>query len=114
MPIIANYPLVRGQDGTLTISLTPATSISGWTIQATFLQRFGGSSGLIQKSMASGHDGVSGISLLDGAAGSFRVTINAGDTSGLEYGNYSYNVSRLDSGFATVLSEGFLLLKPGF
>lgn len=114
MPIIADFPFVRGQDGTLTVTLTPATSISGWTIKAEFQKRFGGASGLIVKYLASGFAGVSGISLIDGAQGSFALQMKAADTSGLEYGNYSYTISRQDSGFATVLSEGFLLLKPGW
>lgn len=112
MPIYTDIPFVQANDGVLDVMLVPPTSIVGWSIGFQVTRRFGGSSGIIQKYMASGFLGVSGITPINAGIGQFRVTINTNDTSGLSYGAYAAQALRLDSGFRTTLTEGFLVLTP--
>ena len=113
MPVIADFNLVRYEDGTLTISLSPPTPIGGANIRFLVQHHFGGISGLIQKSVASGYNAVSGITVTNSGQGVFNVALRSVDTSGFEYGNYAYTTERLDSGSRTVISEGFMKLLPG-
>lgn len=112
MPIITNIPQVKFDDGFFNVALVPAQNISGWTIEMKTTKRFGGSSGLIVKSCASGYNNVSGIQVVNGAQGKFKVAITSLDTSGLEYGNYATEINRLDSGSHVALTQGYLSLIP--
>lgn len=112
MPIYTDMPFVQANDGVLDVMLVPPTSIVGWSIQFQVTKRFGSSSGVVQKFMASGYQGVSGISPINSTIGQFRITLNASDTSGLQYGAYAAQVFRVDSGFRTTLTEGFMILSP--
>lgn len=112
MPVLADFPLARYEDGLLTISLAPAAPIGAWNIQFLVQHRFGGLSGLILASVSSGFNGQSGITITNSGEGVFNVRIPGIATSGWNYGNYAFAVTRLDSGSRTVLSEGYLLLNP--
>lgn len=112
MAIQADFSISQYEDQALNVAVAPPVSISGWNVQFGVTKRFGGGSGLITKSMASGYNGTSGVSIVDGAAGIYNVTLNSADTSGLPYGNYAYQMQRLDSGFRAVLSEGYMLVVP--
>lgn len=111
MPRFADYAIVKLEDGILNVSMAPPVAISGWTLQFQLSKRAGSTSGLI-KSCASGFNGVSGITVTDGSQGVFRMTLNSVDTSGVDFGNLFYNVTRLDSGSRTVLTEGYNLVNP--
>ena len=111
MGLIIDFPVTKNTDATVNVQLTPATPIGGWSIQFQTMQHFGGVSGILTKSCASGFYG-SGITLLNSGTGAFQVTINAVETSGLAFGPYSYIAQRTDSGSRTVLAEGFLNLTP--
>jgi hypothetical protein len=54
---------------------------------------------------------VSGIAVANSGNGTFQVYLNPNDTSGLSDGSYAYVLSRTDSGYASVLTEGFLILN---
>lgn len=108
-----DFSMAPREDGTLAVSMTPPVGISGWSLQFLLQKNFGGISGLIVKSAASGFNNVSGINILDGVQGQFNVKINSVDTSGFSSQNYAYTIARLDSGFVTTLVEGYLLLQPG-
>jgi hypothetical protein len=113
MPVQADFQMVKWEDGILTISMTPSVPVGGWDVAFVLDKRFGNdlSSGLVNKSMASGYqNGVSGITLVNSGAGVFNVQINSSDTSGLEPGNYAYRCDRRNSGSYTRLAEGFLIL----
>lgn len=112
MPVIVNITISRYEDAVLTIGLEPPTPVGGHTIQFQTLRAFGGVSGLINKYVASGLNNQSGINITNSGQGIFNVRINELDTSGWNYGNYAYQVKRLDSGFATVYTEGFINLVP--
>lgn len=112
MPVLVDAPYVQYTDGVLNVSLENPTPIGGWSVQFKIMKRFGGVSGLITKSMASGFYGVSGMNIIGSGNAHMRITLNTVDTSGLAYGNYAFKIERTDSGFVTPLTEGFLLIEP--
>lgn len=112
MAVQADFALARGEDGTLVISMQPATDVSGWPIRFQVAKRFGSDAPFVTKSVASGFNGASGILVTNGPQGVFNVDIKSIDTSGLQFGNWAYTAQRDSSGSRTVLSEGFMLLLP--
>ena len=112
MPVYTEVTVTRYDDGVLTIGLAPPTAIGGWDISFEVEKRFGGTSGLIVKSIASGYNGQSGITITNSGAGIFTVSITSPNVSGLDYGAYAYQACRLDSGFITTLAEGYINLIP--
>lgn len=113
MPVQADYSFVRMDDGTITVGLQEPTNIAGWGIQFQVSKRFDGGSGLIVKSMASGFvNGQSGITMVNAAQGIFNINLNGVDTSGLQPGNYASKCERINSGFHTTLTVGYLILLP--
>lgn len=113
MAVLTDFSLARYEDGILTISMAPPVAIGAWDIRFRVQKRFGGTSGLITKSITSGFNGSSGITITNSGQGQFNVAINSRDTSGLEYGNYAFSTERFESGSRTILSEGYLQLMPG-
>lgn len=109
MPVYGDFTLGQREDGSLTIPMSPPQPIGGFTLEFTVLSHFGGISGLITKSCASGFYS-SGITLVNSGQGILQISINAGDTSGWVPNAYPFVVQRLDSGFRTDLTTGYLLL----
>ncbi len=109
---LADFSMARQTDVTIGIGIEPPVPVGGWAVQFQVTNRFGGSSGLITKSVASGYNGVSGVTVVESGQGTFNVRIGANDTSGLQYGNYAYEFNRLTSGNMVRLVEGFLVLTP--
>lgn len=112
MAVLTDFAFIKFEDGVLTISMSPPVAIGGWEIQFKTTKRFGGVNNLITKSVSSGYNGQSGITVTNSGAGIFNVALGTQDTSGLEYGNYAAVTQRLNSGSMTTLTEGFLLLMP--
>lgn len=113
MAIQFDLPLARWEDGILTVALDPPTPIAGWDLRFKVQKRFGIASGLIEKVSSSGFvGGQSGITVVNSGAGVINIAINKPDTSGLAFGNYACSVQRVNSGFQTALSQGFLILYP--
>lgn len=112
MAALMDFALYRREDATLGVAMQPPTLISGWNIQCTIENAFGGISGTF-KSCASGFNNVSGINVIQGSTGVFNVQINSIDTSGWDQKPYAFAIERLDQGARTTLVEGFLLLLPG-
>jgi hypothetical protein len=113
MPVIADFSFVKFDDGTITVGLQDPTPIGGWDIQFVVSKRFdGASSGIVTKSVASGFNGASGITITDSGQGHFNIALNGIDTSGLEPGNYATRTERTTSGFHTTLTLGYLILLP--
>ena len=113
MTIATNYSFARGDDVTLQVSMVPPTSIAGWSIQFLVQKHFGGLSGLITKTGASGYGGgQSGVTVTNSGQGVFNIAIAAQNTSGFEFSPLSYAITRLDSGSTNVLTEGFVNILP--
>lgn len=127
MPILADWEMVKYTDGLLIVSMSPPQAIGGWTIRYRETIAVGGgqyqvltaaeSSGnvlrnQIEKYVASGYNGASGITITDSGVGILQVRVNEADVSGRPYGAYPYQLERLDSGSATVLANGFRLYRP--
>lgn len=111
--VFTELSLIAYSDGVLTIGLQPPTAIGGWSIDFKMTKRFRGESGLIQKYCASGYgNGASGITVTNSGQGIFAVRVNEGNTSGLDPGTYAIQAKRTDSGFATSLTQGWLVLLP--
>jgi len=113
MPVIADFgEFAQYEDGLINVSLAPPTNISGWSLQFQVGKRFGWTSGLITRSCASGFNNVSGINVVNGAQGQFKISLQSVDTSGMNFGAYAGYCQRLDSGFHTNLVEGYLIVVP--
>lgn len=112
MPVYADFRIQKFEDGVFTVGLQPPVSIGGWSINFFVATNFGGSSGVIQKSITSGYSAASGITILNSGQGVFSIQINSADTSGLDTRNYAHTIYRADPGFDTVLAEGFLIIGP--
>lgn len=107
-----SFTFARYQDGVLSIDMQPPTSVSGWTTELYLTRRKGGTDKIFSKFCASGFAaGQSGITLANGQIGIFNVAINSVDTSGLDFGNYHATFERLDSGYRTILAEGYGTIK---
>lgn len=109
MPIQQDFGLVLREDGVIQTVMEPSTNIAGWNLQTLVTKRPGHLSGLIVKSAASGYGGgQSGITITNSGQGIFTTAINSVDSSGFDPGAYAYRTERLDSGFRSVLTEGYL------
>lgn len=112
MPVLADFSFAKYQDGTLTISLSPPTAIGGWNIVYNQYKRFGSNTPIFTYSVASGFNGASGITVINSGQGIITMRIREENTSGLPYGNYAGMCERMDSGYRTTLSEGYMILVP--
>ena len=111
MSVIQDFSLARYDDGALIIGMIPPTPVGGWNIQFSLMKHLGGS-GFVNKIVTSGFNNLSGISVTNSGQGVFNISLQSQDTSGLPYGNYPYAVERMDSGFRTTLTEGYVILLP--
>ncbi len=112
-PVLGDFSLGRYEDALLNFSLNPPVAVGGWGVQFLLEHRFGGLSGIIIGTVASGYSSLSGIAVTNSGQGVFQVTVPGMLTSGLDYGNYAYTLARVDSGSYTNLAEGYLSLMPG-
>ena len=91
-------PVYRGEDVTITFTMTPTTDISGWTIAGTFRQA--PQQGPVLFTVAG--------SVTSAVAGIFTLSIAAATTASLPANLYAYDVWRTDSGSAANLSTGLM------
>lgn len=112
MPTNTDFQLGKMEAGTLTVYMAPPVAVGGWTVEFKVQKYFGDSSGLIQKYLASGLNGASGITVTNSGQGVFAIDLQKINTSGLPFGNYAYTVERTDSGQETILSIGYMLITP--
>lgn len=111
MPLQTNFHLARYADGVLTINLAPPTAIGGWGIQFQMTRYFGSDDILIEKSVASGFNNLSGINITNSGAGVFNVNFSQVESSGLDPGNYAYQILRVDSGLHNILCQGYRVMN---
>ena len=50
----ANISFYKGEDVVLTVTMSPATNISGWTLQFTLRKQYGDTTALVTKTIGSG------------------------------------------------------------
>lgn len=116
MPSFSNYAFSRTEDGIISVSISPPTPIGGWNIEFNAYDHFDGNSGRIKKSCDSGFcTNQSGITITNSGNGQFNIflyKLGVTDASGFQYGNMAWTIERMNSGFHTVVSEGFLSLNP--
>ena len=105
MAIKTNISFFRGEDVTLAITVTDEL-IAGWGLAFSVAKGYG------QIASFTKATGGAGITITDGAAGEFEVTIADIDTDALATGNYVWDVKRTDAGQEVVLAYGQLSLKP--
>lgn len=112
MPADANFPLIKYEDGHLTVCLSPPAAVSGWSVRLTVSRRFGSPDPLFRKYNVPGDPSsyASGVAVTDAAVGRFRCRVASQDTSGLQPGNYAFSFERVDSGSRTLLARGYLSL----
>jgi hypothetical protein len=107
-----DFPISRHSDVTVVIDLRPPAPVGGLDVRMTVADSFGSTSGRFVKYMNSGFYGVSGLTIVNSGAGVIAATIRAVDTSGLDWGNYAYEVKRFESGTETPWTQGYLILRP--
>lgn len=112
MPVFSNFTWTKFDDGNLLINLDPPTAIGGQNLAFNLGRYFGGEMGTIVKTAASGFNGVSGLTVVNSGQGQMSVALTSLDTSGLDFGNYSYKVARTTSGQVAAFTEGYCLLGP--
>lgn len=113
MPTQANFGLPKFSDGNLTVNMAPNVDVGGWSLEVVLARRFGSVSGLLIGGIASGiPNGASGLTVINSGEGIFQIAIPSLATSGLQFGNYAYSVNRVESGFRTVLNQGYLTIDP--
>ena len=114
MPVYQNFSMAKFENAVLAVTITPPTAVGSWNLSFVVMKRFNGEESLIVKSSTSGFGaGQSGITILNSGNGQIAVKINTPDTSGLcpNYA-YAFALTRVNSGFNTVLTEGYLKLLP--
>lgn len=105
-PTIANVSFYKGEDVDLTVTLSPPTNITGWSLQFTLRKQYGDAAALLTKTIGAG------ITVTDATNGVFKVALASADSAGLELKAYVYDIQRTDAGNRTVLTIGNLTLLP--
>lgn len=110
--VIVDFSLSRNADESAVIVMNPPVPIGGWDIRFVVGRRFSSTDPVILKSVASGFNGASGITVTNSGQGIFTVSLNSIDSSGLAYGNYAYEAARYSSGNRNPITQGYILLGP--
>ena len=100
MSITSRWEMFRGEDITLSFTVSPVENITGWTI-AFGVAAFPGDDIVITKT----------ATVTDGANGIFTVTIPSSDTAALDAGVYRFDARRTDSGNKATLADGTIVLR---
>lgn len=101
MSITTNLGTIyRGEDITLNFTMDPVVDISGWTLAYTIRDKH-----LTGSALASSVGTVT-----SGASGTFTVPITAAQSAAIDPGNYSWDVWRTDSGSASLLAHGDIIV----
>jgi hypothetical protein len=103
----ANIEFYKGEDVVLTVSMSPTTNISGWTLAFTLKKLYTDNTPVFTKTTGGG-----GITITDSVNGVFTITIASADTSGLDLRAYAFDIQRTNAGNRTVLTIGNLTLLP--
>lgn len=96
----------QGEDKPVTVKMSPATSVAGWSARFRLLDAFGGNV-LLEKTTASG-----AVTVADVDLGWFNVKVDSAETLALAAGQYYWEFERTDSGNETVVALGILVVNP--
>lgn len=91
----------RGEDVVITVTMSPVTNISGWTIAGQVKNLLTDPTALIT---------LAGT-VTNASAGIFTVPLTAAQTLSLAAGSYPYALERTDSGSSALISEGTLQVR---
>jgi hypothetical protein len=106
MSIETNFIFFRGEDVALNFAMIPPTDVTGWSMTFTVRNKLAGSTQFTKD-----NGGTGGLTIVDAKAGTFKVSIAKGDTSGLTPGGFVYDVKRTDSGSNAILANGTITLR---
>lgn len=95
-----NFEVVIGEDYTIPVVMTPPTDITGWTITFTVKDKDGNP--VITKTVGSG------ITVTHAATGVFEIAVSSSNNDTI--GNYKFDVWRTDSGNATQINFGEIVV----
>lgn len=95
-------PIYRGEDVSMTFTMTPTTDITGWTMSFRLKAQISDASVLL---------GPVNATITTAAAGIFAVALTAAQTLTLPVGTYDYDIWRTDSGSAATLDLGKVTVK---
>jgi len=102
----ADIAFYQGEDVTLTVTMSPATNITGWALQFTVRKQYGDAAAVLTKTEGAG------ITITDATNGVFKVALASADTAGLELRACVFDIQRTNAGSHTVLTIGNLTLLP--
>jgi len=91
-----NLTISRGEDVTLTLTMSPVVDVSSWTTTFVVKASDGSGDALIT---------VAGVAAGDGSAGQVTFTLAAAATN-ITPGVYSYSIARTNTGSKAVLAKG--------
>jgi hypothetical protein len=100
MSVQSNLTFFQGEDILLTLTMTPPTDITGWTLLSTVKDELGGTTQFNPT-----------VSATDYGRGVFTVSLSRAQTSALTPGDYVWDVRRTDSGKNAVLAHGEITVK---
>lgn len=105
MATLTDLSLYRGEDITITVTMSPPTNVSGWTFALSVKRRYEDSTTLISKTSPT---------IVNATSGIFRFSLASADTfnANVSTGDYVYDVQRTNSGSQTVLCAGSLKVLP--
>lgn len=113
-PTIANFDVQQGNDATFTVYLSPAMSVSGFTLQAK-IQKVSGSLGTLlgTEPIASSENTVltKSVTTVDATFGVLTFSLAAANTT--EPCLMAWQIQRTDSGHVTLLASGYISVNPG-
>ena len=101
-----NFSFYKGEDVAVTDTMSPATGISGWSLQFTLRKNYGDPTPLLTKTIGAG------ITVTDAVNGVFTIALANADTANLAPGAYVYDIERTNAGNRTVLTIGVLNILP--
>ncbi len=96
--------LPRGVDATITVTMRPAESISGWTFILTIRDT--------PESLLTTIYSTTSITTVSSSSGIFTFAIPAATTAALTPGLYAYDIWRTNSGSLDRLAYGPLTIQP--
>lgn len=100
MSIQSRMEMFRGEDVTLTFTMSPVVNITGWAITWKMAER-PGDTVLLTKT----------ATLSDPTNGVFTVSLASADTAEMDAGLYWFDARRTDSGSKATLADGTIRLK---
>lgn len=112
MPIFTDISVVKYEDLTIPVTLSPPVAVGGLDLRFSVLRHFDGVSGIVEKFVSSGYNNTSGINITNSGQGIMSIRVRSQDTSGIDPGSYAWVLESLSSGVRTSLAQGFFVVGP--